>query len=367
MQRHPSRYLIARLALAGLLAASAACSEQAQSAPAESSAAVVQLAPENVTRAVVGRISSGPTISGQLTPAREAKVRAQVGGSVVELPFDRGQSVRAGATIARISSRDLESAVASAKAAVKSAETALSVATSELQRTEALVKGGAVAARDLEQARNAASSAEAQLAAARARERSAEQQLEDTVLKAPFSGVISDRPASLGDVVAPGTEILTIIDPSSMRLDAQVPSDQIASVKPGAIVHFSLRGVTGDFDGRVERVSPAADPVTRQVPVYVTVPNSGGRLIAGLFAEGRIETSSKEGVVVPLAAVDETGATPFVTRLTGGKAERVPVTLGPRQGTTERVEVTSGVSDGDVLVVGSAKGIAPGTPVKVIG
>lgn len=345
----------------------AACSRPAQSAPASApAAATVQLAPENVFTAALGEISAGPTISGQLTPARKATVRSQVGGSIVSLTVDRGQPVAAGAELATISSRDLQMAFESSQAAVKSAETALSVAVSELQRTESLVKGGALAARDLEQARNAVSNAEAQVASARARQRSVWQQLDDTTVKAPFAGIVSERPASLGDVVAPGAELLTIIDPSSMRLEALVPSDQIQQVRPGAKARFTIRGASGTFTGSVDRISPSADPVTRQVSIFVSLPNSGGQLIAGLFADGRVETTVRKGVVIPLSAVDETGPTPVVTRIRSGSAERIAVTLGPRSSATEDVEVVTGVAAGDVLVVGSAKGIAPGTAVKVI-
>ena len=355
----------ALVVLASLLAASCggAAPEAGSTGPAE--ATVVQLAPENVTEARLGRLSSGPLISGQLTPARQATVRAQVGGSIVELAVDRGYAVSANQVVARIASRDLESTHASSEAAVKSAETALALAESEAERTRSLVSGGALAARDLEQADNAVAVAEAQLAAARARERSAWQQLDDTILRAPFAGVVSARPASIGDVVAPGTEILTIIDPSSMRLEALVPSDQIADVKPGASVTFHIRGVPGEFVGRVDRLDSTADPVTRQVAVFVTLPNTGGALIAGLFGEGRIETASREGVIVPVAAVNETGVSPFVTRVQTGVAERVPVTLGVRQTETEEVEILDGVAAGDVLIVGSAMGIAPGTRVAV--
>ncbi len=358
----PSSILRAALLLGA--AAAAACS-QAESASSAAGAAVVHLAPENVVTVTTGRISSGPTISGQLTPAREATVRAQVGGSIVALTVDRGERVRAGMEVARISSRDLESAYASARAAVASAETALSVARSERQRTATLVEGGALAARDLEQATNAVSAAEAQLAAAQARERSAWQQLDDTHLKAPFDGVVSARPASIGDVVVPGTEILTIIDPSSMRLEAQVPSDHLSAIHPGDKVEFTIRGIADRATGRVERIGSAADPVTRQVAVFVSLPNLGGRLIAGLFAEGRVETATREGIVVPQAAVDETGAMPMVTRIADGKAERVQVELGVRQAETEQVEITSGVNAGDVLVLGSAMGIPNGTPVAI--
>jgi RND family efflux transporter MFP subunit len=346
----------------------AGCGESAPRAAEGAAAAAprpVQLAPENVTTARIGQISSGPTISGQLTPAREASVRAQVGGSVVALDLDRGMAVEGGRVVARISSRDLESNHTSAQAAVKSAETALSVARSQAQRTRTLVKGGAVAASELEQADNAVSLAESQLASAKAREQSVLQQLDDTAVKAPFSGVISARPASIGDVVAPGTELFTIIDPSSMRLEAQVPSEVLSQIKRGSTVTFTIRGVPGTFTGTVDRLDSSADPVTRQVAVFVKVPNKAGQLLAGLFAEGRIETATREGVVVPLAAVNETGVAPFVSRIKEGAVDRVTVTLGARQSDTEQVEVLKGVSAGDVLIVGSAMGVAHGTPVQV--
>lgn len=369
MRRFTSRALLA--AISALVLATSACSSGSQpeaAAPPGAPAAVgiVRLAPENVVTAAIGRVSSGPMISGQLTPAREASVRTMVGGSIVTLNTDRGETVTAGAEVARIASRDLESAKQSAEAGVRSAEVALSVAQSELVRTETLVKGGALASRELEQSRNAVAGAEAQLAAARARVRTVQQALDDTSVKAPFAGVVSARPASVGDVVAPGTELLTIIDLSSMRLEALVASDRLADVKRGAKVAFTIRGIPGEFVGRVDRLNPTADPVTRQVAVFITLPNTQGALISGLFAEGRIETASHEGIVIPLAAVDETGIRPFVTRLRDGKAERVPVALGVRQAETEDVEVMSGLSAGDVLIIGSAKNVADGTAVTVV-
>jgi RND family efflux transporter MFP subunit len=352
-------------ALVAAMATTAACGGSGASPAAAGAAAVVQLAPENVATAAIGEIAAGPAVSGALTAAREATIRAQVGGSLVALPVDRGQSVAAGAHIARISSRDLEAAFESSTAAVASAETALKVAVAEHQRTEALVKGGALAARELDQTENARSNAEAELAAARARQTSVWQQIDDTTVRAPFAGIVSARPASLGDIVTPGTELLTIIDPSSLRLEALVPSDQIQAVKPGAPVHVSIRGVDDKVVGTVERVSPSADPVTRQVSIFVSVPNRDGKLIAGLFADGRVHTATRRGVIVPLAAVDETGPLPTVTRIQDGQAERVPVELGIRKLDTEQVEITRGVAAGDLLIVGSARNVAPGTPVHV--
>ena len=370
MMRHSRTVLTA--ALAAMAATLAACGgaspEAAPGAAATAAPAVVQLAPENVATATMADITSGPFVSGQLTPAREATVRAQVGGPLVSLTVDRGQAVRANAVIGRIAARELDDAMASAQVAVKSAEASLTVARSEAARTESLVKGGALAARDLEQARNMVSGAEAQLAAARAREKAVWQQLDDTVVKAPISGIVSERPANAGDIVSPGTAIVTIIDPSSLRLEAAVTSDQVSLVRPGAKVRFRIRGLANEVvTGTIDRLSPTADPLTRQVTIFVTLPNTGGRLIAGLFAEGRVDAETRRGVIVPAGAVDETGPNAPVTRNRHGQAERVTVTLGIRQSDTELIEVRSGVAEGDVLILGAAKTLTAGTPVRVVG
>lgn len=330
--------------------------------------AVVQLAPENVATAAVADITSGPFVSGQLTPAREATVRAQIGGPLVSLTVDRGQAVRRGAVIGRIAARELDDALSSAQVAVKSSQNSLTVAKSEAARTESLVKGGALAARDLEQARNMVAGAEAQLAAARSRETGIRQQLDDTIVKSPLTGIVSDRPASAGDILSPGTPIVTIIDPSSMRLEAAVTSDQVSLVRPGATVRFRIRGLSNELvTGTIDRLSPTADPITRQVTIFVTMPNAGGKLIAGLFAEGRVDAETRRGVIVPMGAVDETGPTATVTRIRDGKAERVTVTLGIRQSEAELIEIRSGLAEGDVVILGAAKTLSPGTPVRVVG
>jgi hypothetical protein len=101
------------------------------------------------------------------------------------------------------------------------------------------------------------------------------------------------------------------------------------------------------------------------VPIYVAIPNVGGRLVAGLFAEGRVISSSAEGLIVPSNSVNTTEAEPWVLRVRNGTAERVSVTLGLRDPRSERVQVVSGLDDGDVLLRGAAQGISPGTPVKL--
>jgi RND family efflux transporter MFP subunit len=293
-------------------------------------------------------------------------VRAQVGGSLLDVRVDQGQPVREGQLLARVEAAAIQDAQASAQTTVQSAEQALQLWTREAQRTEMLVKGGALAERDLETARNAVSAAQAQLAEARARLAAATTQLDYTFIRAPLTGVVSNRAVSTGDVVTPGTALFTVIDPSSMRLDASVPSEALGALRVGAPVKFQVRGYPDQiFDGHIQRISPVADPSTRLVPLFVSIPNSRGRLVAGLFAEGRVTTESRTALVVPSTAVDLSAARPWVLKVSNGRAERVDVELGVRDDRGERVEITSGVAEGDVLLMGAAQTVTPGTPVRV--
>ena len=357
----------ALLALA-LAAAVASCGGTGGSAAADGSAApaVVEIGRENVVTAGTAQISVGPLVSGELRAAREATVRAEIRGSVLQIGPEEGQSVRRGALLARIETRTLEDSLQSADSQLQSTTEALEVAERELARTERLVQGGALAERDLEAARNAASAARAQRDDARARLASARRSLRDATVRSPLAGLVAQRHVGVGDVVTEGRELYTIIDPSSMRLEASVPSDQLGAVTVGASVNFEVRGYPGQsFAGTIERISPMADPVTRQVSIFVTIPNTQGRLVAGLFAQGRVLQEVRTALVVPLTAVNERTPEPWVLRVRGGKTEKVAVTLGLRDPQTERVELSGGVEEGDVLLVGAAQGMTPGTPVKI--
>jgi membrane fusion protein, multidrug efflux system len=278
---------------------------------------------------------------------------------------EEGQSVRSGTVIARIEAATLEDARRSAESAVRAAENQLAVPRREAERTEQLVNAGALAVRDLDVARSNVSAVEAQLADARARLVTAQKQLGDAIVRAPITGIVSDRSIGRGDVVTAGTALFTIIDPSSMRLEASVPSEELGQLRVGIPVLFRVRGYDQAFEGRIQRISPAADPTTRQVPIFVSTPNAGGRLVAALYAERRVVVQSADGRVVEQDAVNTTAAMPWVLRIRDGKTERVDVSLRVKDPRTERVQITKGVQEGDVLLRGSAQGIAPETAVLV--
>jgi membrane fusion protein (multidrug efflux system) len=336
---------------------------------AEADAAAAETATvgtENIAVVTTGVLQSGPTVSGNLEPEREAMIRAQVGGSLLQTYADEGQAVRAGQTLARIEGGGLQDTYLSARAGVTAASNSADIANRELARSEKLLAAGAIAERDIEQARRASIAANAALADARARLATAAKQVGNTNVTSPMSGIVSERPVSAGDVVQPGTALFTVVDPSSMRLEGSVPSEALSQVKIGAPVSFTVNGYPGkSFTGRVTRVNPTADPATRQVRVFISIPNAQGTLVGGLFANGRLAAESRTGLVAPVTAVDSRSNVPAVFRIKGGKVERVPVTLGLRDEGTEKIEIASGVQAGDTLLLGAAQGITPGTIVKV--
>jgi multidrug efflux pump subunit AcrA (membrane-fusion protein) len=137
-------------------------------------------------------------------------------------------------------------------------------------------------------------------------------------------------------------------------------------VRVGMPVEFKVNGYPNrSFTGRITRVNPTADPATRQVKIVASIPNAGNTLVGGLFAEGRVASELRNAPMVPLSAVDERGLRPTVVRLRNGKIEKVEVGLGIRDAAAETVEITSGLASGDTLLLGAARGISPGTPVKV--
>jgi RND family efflux transporter MFP subunit len=361
-----STQIIKRSLIIGAIGLSTACSgDESTANGANVAPAPIQVGQENVVVVSRETIVTGPIITGELRAEREATVRAELGGSMLQVSAEEGQSVQRGAVIGRIEATTLDDARRSAESAVRAAENQLMTVRREAERTQELVSAGALATRDLEVARNNVSAAEAQLADARSRLVSAQKQQGDAIVRAPITGVVSDRAVNTGDVVTPGTALFTIIDPSSMRLEAAVPSEELGLLRVGVPVLFNVRGYEQSFEGRIERISPAADPGTRQVPIFVSVPNAGGRLVSGLYAEGRVTVQSATGLVVPENAINLTETPPWVLRANSGKTEKVTVTVGVRDPRTERVEITSGVNEGDVLLRGAAQSIPPGVAVLV--
>lgn len=350
------------LALGGL----SGCERGSPEARRPQEQAVVVLGPEDVVRVASRVLESGPVLSGTLQARRAATMRAEVQGSVLEMAVEQGQRVKKGQLLARIEDTSLQDQLLAARTTVRVARAALQVARAEEERSRELANAGVITRRELEQAELSRFNVQARLSEAEARLALARQQVGRTRLLSPFAGVVSERHASAGDIVQPGTALYTVVDPTSLRLEASVPAAQLGTLEPGVEVDFNVGGY-GDrgFEGRIERINPAVDPGTGQVRLYITLPNTGQTLLTGLFAEGRVAALRHEAPAVPVSAVDIRAEPPTVLRVKDGQVERVPVTLGMTDELARLVELRSGVRPGDVLLRASAGNVSEGTPVEV--
>ena len=345
-------------------AALSACSKP-KAADTATASAVQMIGPDNIAVARTDTLRSGPPVSGTLVADREARIRAEVSGAVLQTFVDAGQRVTEGMTLARIDDAVLQDAALSARSAVTQATMAAEQAARELKRAKTLNAAGAIADRDVESADRANLAAQAALADSKARVSTAEKNLKNATVRAPFAGIVAEKSVSPGDIVSPGGALFTVIDPRSLRVEASVPTSSLADLHVGSPVLFTVNGSDRQLEGKVTRINPMVDPQTKQVKVQATVPNSQSSLVAGLFVQGRVATEKRVGIMVPEKAVDQTGIVPIVMRLKGGKVERIEVTLGLRDDGAEALEVKSGLAGGDTVLLGAARGITVGSSVAV--
>ena len=316
--------------------------------PATASA-VLLLAPEDLRTLSPSLLASGPVISGSLQPERRADLRAEVGALVQQVLKENGEAVRSGELLVRLDDSAIRDGLTSADEAVRASSQAFEQAERQVQRLKTLQVQGMTSMQALEDAEVRRNNAQSDLVAARARVASARQQLRRTEVRAPFDGLVSERKVSAGDTAQVGKELLKVIDPRSMRFEGLVSADRMHELKLGQTVGFRVNGYPqNDFVGTVRRIDAAANATTRQVEVIVGIAQApAAPRVAGLFAEGRVETGGTQALMLADASVVRVGDLAQVWRVEGQVVKKVAVTLGPRDPRSGDHPVLMGLAAGD--------------------
>ena len=350
------RYLIPILLSIGLLGACGkpdkATVNAAREGAARAAAATLLLADKDLRTLASGPLASGPVVTGTLQPERRADLRAEVAAVVLQVLKDNGQAVRAGELLVRLDDTAIRDSLASTEEAVRAAAQAFEQAERQVQRFKTLQQQGMTSTQALEDAEVRRNNAHSDWVAAKSRVVAARQQLQRTSVRAPFDGLVSERRASVGDTVQMGKELLKVIDPRSMRFEGLVSADHMQALKVGQAVSFRINGYSqGDFAGRLQRIDSAANATTRQVAVLVSfVDAARAPPVAGLFAEGRIETASTQALIVQEAALVRAGEAVFVWRVQGQALAKVAVKLGERDARSGAYPVLEGLTAGDRIL-----------------
>ena len=309
------------------------------------------IAPEDTIKIATNAMVSGPVVTGSIQPERKADLRAEVQAIVLQVLKENGDVVKRGDILVKLDETSIRDNLNSAEDNVRSASLSLEQVERAQQRLKTLRASGMASLQALDDAEVKVDAARSEVSASKARATTARQQLQRTVVRAPFDGVVSERKVSAGDTASLGKELVKVIDPTSMRFVGNVSADKISQVKMGQAVSFRVNGYASqEFHGKVTRVDPAANDVTRQVEVLVGFIDSNQPKVSGLYAEGNIESMTVDALSLPESAVVKSGDKSYAWRIVGNKLKKVDLVLGKRDQRSGNYEVRQGLSTGDLVM-----------------
>ena len=355
--------VVAVLGAVVLRTANARKAEQAKAAQTKPEA-VLELLASDVGLAQVRELSEGLPVSGALKAANSALVKARVGGELQGLTLREGDVVKAGQVIARVDATEYQARVTQAQRSADAAKSQIAIAQRTYDNNKALVNQGFISGTALDTSVASLESAKSSHASALAAVDIARKSLEDTVLKAPISGVVSQRLAQPGERVGIDARIIEIIDISRLELEAPLAAADSVDVRVGQLASLRFEGRQGNVDAVVSRINPSAVAGSRSVLVYLSVAATPG-LRQGLFAQGNLGTAKVQTLSVPLAAVRTDKPSPYVQVVQDNTIAHQAVELGARgeaQGIT--MVAVKNLASGATVTLASAGPLREGTKIK---
>jgi RND family efflux transporter MFP subunit len=284
---------------------------------------------------------------GVVEAVRQTLLTAQVAGAVKEITVQVGDSVKAGQVLLRLDARAAEQTANASAAQVRAAQAVEREAERELARQRQLLEQDYIsqAAFDRAEARQKAARAEA--AALRAAAEASRTQSDFYVLRAPYDGIVSAIPVSLGDMAMPGRPLLTLYDPAALRVSVRVPQAVAANAPAELSARLELAGLDAPVTPRRVQWLPSVDPATHTVELRLELPADLRNVLPGTFARARLNLAgSEDRLYIPREAVLRRAELSAIYVLDNQQHPRLrQVRLGPQQG--DQVEVLTGLVAGD--------------------
>jgi RND family efflux transporter MFP subunit len=331
--------------------------------------APLELAPADLVTVQRMALSLAVPVSGTLKASQTALVKARVAGELMDLTVREGDAVKAGQVLARIDPAEYEARVRQARQQADAAQSQVDIAQRQFDNNKALVDQGFISQTALQNSTASLAGARATHQAALAALDVARKALDDTVLRAPIAGQVSQRLSQPGERVAIEARIVELVNLSRLELEAALPAADAVQVRSGMRAQLQVEGREEPVNARVLRINPIAQAGSRSVLVYLGIDGEPG-LRQGLFAEGRLGTRSVQALAVPLSSVRTDKPQPYVQVLEGDTVRHVPVQPGARtevtqgQLTTTWVEV-QGLEEGARVLAASAGALREGVRLGV--
>lgn len=296
----------------GILRALSAKRAQQQAAATPSSAPTqIELASSDVIMANPREITQGLEVSGTVKALNYALIKARVAGELKEITVREGDTVKAGQVLARIDPTEYQRRFEQAQEQAQAAKSQMEIAQRQADTNQALVNQGFISKTAMDNSVASFQGAIASHKAAIAGAEVARKSLEDSVLRAPFAGVIAVRNAQLGERVAIDAKVLELVDLSQLEVEVPLsPSDSV-DVRVGQVANLQVEDRVQKISAKVKRISPSAQAGSRSVLVYLGLDNPEG-LRHGLFAKGLLGLGRSQVLAVPVSAVRTDRAKPYV-------------------------------------------------------
>ncbi|MDP3759571.1 MAG: efflux RND transporter periplasmic adaptor subunit [Ramlibacter sp.] len=325
---------------------------------------VVELAASDVVKAETLELAQGLPISGSLKAFNSALVKARAAGELQGLTVREGDTVKAGQVLARVDATEYNARVRQAQQQADSAKAQIDIAQRQFDNNKALVDQGFISKTALETSMNNLAAARANHQAALAGVEVARKTLEDTVLRAPISGVVSQRLAQPGERVAVEARVIEIVDLSRLELEATLSAADSVDVRVGQEASLQVEGSTKAVLAKVARINPSAQAGSRSVLAYLAIADATG-LRNGLFAQGRLGTGRTSALAVALSAVRTDKPSPYVQVVENNQVVHKGVELGARgEAGKEPMVAVKGIAPGAVVINGSVGSLREGTAVR---
>ena len=330
-------------------------------------ARIMELAAVDVGLVERGELAPRVALSGTLHPYQQVVVKSQVAGELAAVTVREGQPVRKGEVLARFDGADIRSRVdeKTANIAAMRAQLRLAEKTRDLNRQ--LLSQNFISQNAFDNTQSSAEVMRANLQSLEAQLEVARKAWGDSTVRSPMDGIVAERFAQAGEKLPIDARIVSVVDLGRMELAAVIPASEIAAVRTGQSVRFSVDGF-GDrrFDGKVDRINPAAEDGTRSIRVYAVLDNADGALRGGMFATGSVLVEAgRSATLVPLRALREENGEAVVFRIDGEQVVRTAVRIGMRDLDRGVAEVIGGLEPGQRVLDASLANVRPGDRVRL--
>lgn len=302
-------------------------------------------------------------LTGELVSNQQSDVAANGAGKVIKTFVERGSFVKEGAVLVQLDTKSAQLSESEARANLQTAQAGKELADTLCKRNQELLDKGAISKEEWERTANQCKTSAAGSEAARARVDMASKNLSDATVRAPFSGMISQRFVSVGEYVQPASKIANLVELDPLRLQLTVAEADVGHVQIGQTVQFGVESYPGkSFSGTVKYVDPTIRTSTRDLIVEAVVPNPDHVLKPGMFATAHLVLPDESVPAVPKNALRTEGNTTRVFALVDGHVEERIVQTGPER--DGLVAVIDGVRAGDQVVVQPDDKVKDGAPVN---